>query len=95
MTLYSGQFWVKDYSVVPQKMGTFIDASATLKYSGSELLSNNAGMLMVLGREEYETYFESHYKAWVAYFGILFSIITYSYRQYIQAHNILHSKKQK
>ena len=85
--------WTKDHVVVPAKSGTFIDASAIVKFQedGQErqVLSSNVGMVLVVSGEEYEAYFQSHYKAWAAYVAVLGIIISYSYRQYQHARSML------
>ena len=87
-----GQVWIDEVEIVPQKAGTFIDTSALLKYKleGStgkelEILSNNAGMLMVLEATDYQVMFDSHYKAWAFYFSIILGMAGFSYAKYNKA----------
>jgi hypothetical protein len=85
--------WIDEVEIVPEKASTFIDSSALLKYKlgddaggkDAEVLSNNAGMLMVLEATDFETMFDSHSMAWAIYFSIIFGTAGYSYIQYRNA----------
>ena len=85
--------WVDEVEIVPVSSSTFIDNSALLKYKinddaggkETEVLSNNAGMLMVLEATDYEAMFDSHSKAWAIYFSIIFGMAGYSFFQYRNA----------
>jgi hypothetical protein len=93
---HRGQVWIDEVEILPQKAGTFIDTSALLKYKpeGStgkelEILSNNAGMLMVLEATDHQVMFDNHYKAWAIYFSIILGMAGFSYSKYNKATNQL------